>query len=80
MLTGRDISRIISLVQQRDRNEEDEDVEYISVSDSMREIKNMVDTVAASDATVFITGESGVGKEVLARRVWKSKKISKSWS
>ena len=72
VLTGRDISRIISLVQQRDRNEEDEDVEYISVSDSMREIKNMVDTVAASDATVFITGESGVGKEVLARRVWKN--------
>lgn len=71
VLTGRDISRIINLVQQKDRNEED-DVEYISVSESMREIKNMIDTVAASEASVFITGESGVGKEVLARRVWKN--------
>jgi len=36
-------------------------------SASMRHIKTMVTRVAATDVTVLISGESGVGKEVVAR-------------
>lgn len=36
-------------------------------SDAMRRLNAMVDRVASSDVTVLICGESGVGKEVVAR-------------
>ena len=39
----------------------------IGGSAPMQEVKERVRRVAASDATVLITGESGVGKEVVAR-------------
>ncbi|MDP3659512.1 sigma-54-dependent Fis family transcriptional regulator [Phenylobacterium sp.] len=37
--------------------------------DSMRAVIAVADQVAASDASILITGESGVGKEVIARYV-----------
>lgn len=37
----------------------------------MRRLLEFVDTIADSEATVFITGESGTGKEVLARYIHK---------
>lgn len=40
---------------------------YIAESDSMKEIFETAAQVADSKATVLITGESGVGKEVVAR-------------
>ncbi len=42
---------------------------FIAESPQMREIKDLVTQVAASKATVLITGESGVGKEVVARAI-----------
>ena len=41
----------------------------VSVSPGMREIIELVDTVAQSDCSVIIEGESGVGKELIARRL-----------
>ena len=38
-----------------------------SNSPSMKDIEKMIDRVAATDLTVLVWGESGVGKEVLAR-------------
>ena len=38
-------------------------------SASMRALKRMVDRAATTDATVLISGESGVGKELVARAV-----------
>ena len=38
-------------------------------SRSMRALKRVVDLAASTDATVLITGESGVGKELVARAV-----------
>jgi two-component system response regulator AtoC len=35
----------------------------------MRAVKTMIDAAAATDATVLISGESGVGKEVVARAI-----------
>lgn len=40
---------------------------FIAESDAMKEVFEMVEQVADSRATVLITGESGVGKEVIAR-------------
>ncbi len=41
----------------------------IGKSDAMRKVREQVRAVAASHGTVLITGESGVGKEVVARAV-----------
>ena len=38
-------------------------------SDAMRELVNMVETVAPTEATVLISGETGTGKELVARAI-----------
>ena len=38
----------------------------------MLAIKQMIRKVAKTDVPVFITGESGVGKEVVAQAIWKN--------
>ena len=43
--------------------------EIIHKSQNMKDTLEMVDEVALSDATVLITGESGVGKELIAQRI-----------
>ncbi len=42
---------------------------FIGKSLPMQTVYNMVEAAAPSKATVFITGESGIGKEVLARAI-----------
>ena len=42
---------------------------FIYASDKMRRIKEIIDHVANTDVTVLIQGESGVGKEVVARSI-----------
>ncbi len=43
--------------------------DIIAVSDKMRKVISLVKEVAASDATVLITGETGTGKELVARAI-----------
>ncbi|HEX8980083.1 MAG TPA: sigma-54 dependent transcriptional regulator [Parasulfuritortus sp.] len=43
------------------------DQEMVAEDKAMRAVLDMADRVAATDATVLLTGESGVGKEVAAR-------------
>lgn len=41
--------------------------EFVAASEAMRRVRLVAERVAAVDSTVLITGESGVGKEVVAR-------------
>ena len=41
----------------------------VYASKAITRVIEMTDRVAASDATVLVTGESGVGKELIARRI-----------
>lgn len=41
----------------------------VAESEAMRTVLDMVEIVASTNATVLITGETGVGKEVVARRI-----------
>ena len=43
--------------------------EFVGRSQAMREIDSLIKKVAAAPATILITGESGVGKEVVARAI-----------
>ncbi len=42
---------------------------FLYASEKMQRVKEMIDQVANTDVTIFIQGESGVGKEVVARSI-----------
>jgi PAS domain S-box-containing protein len=46
-------------------------VNFISASEEMKRIDKLINQVARLDATVLITGESGVGKEVVANEIFR---------
>ena len=55
--------------------EEDDDDTVLYVSDQMRKVITVARTVAKTDATVLITGETGTGKEVLSNVIVRSSKM-----
>ncbi|WP_066505106.1 sigma-54 interaction domain-containing protein [Abyssisolibacter fermentans] len=52
------------------RNQQIRKSELIGDSFSMRQLKELIHRIAGVDATVLITGETGVGKEVVAREIY----------
>ncbi len=46
-----------------------DNTDFIAAADSSKELRELASRVARSDATIMITGESGSGKEVLARHI-----------
>ncbi len=58
---------LVNMVGQYVGHGRPDDEEMISLDARSQELARMARKVAESDATVLITGESGVGKEVLAR-------------
>ncbi|MDY7034138.1 MAG: sigma-54 dependent transcriptional regulator [Thermodesulfobacteriota bacterium] len=42
---------------------------FISISDKMDDIRRIIEQIADTDVTVLVQGESGVGKEVVARSI-----------
>ncbi len=55
---------------------EDEFVEIIGKSPAMRELFDLISRVAPADSTVLITGETGSGKELVARAIHRRSKRS----
>ena len=43
--------------------------DFIGESSTIRKVRDLISTVAPTDATVLITGQSGTGKEVVARAI-----------
>jgi two-component system response regulator FlrC len=55
----------------------DDDRPMVTRDPSMQSVLALADQVAASDASILITGESGVGKEVMARYVHQKSRRAK---
>jgi len=64
-----DASALIEMVERYFSYDHFEEEEFIAHDDKSLALLQMASRVAQSDATVMITGESGVGKEVLARYI-----------
>jgi two-component system, NtrC family, response regulator AtoC len=63
-------NRLVSeLTELRQQISDDQDRAVWGNSDKMRAVATIVDQVADSDVTVLVRGESGVGKELVARAV-----------
>tara|TARA_B100000965_G_C19598048_1_gene761147 strand:- start:2527 stop:3861 length:1335 start_codon:yes stop_codon:yes gene_type:complete len=52
------------------------DYEFIGISPSIQKIKQLIDKVAPTSSRVLIYGESGTGKDVIAREIHKKSKYS----
>lgn len=66
----------LEVIKEKRRLEEklsdtEDDNEIIGQSKKIKEVKTLIDKVAESDLTVLITGENGVGKELIAKEIYK---------
>lgn len=60
-----------STVRIIDNLSNDESTHLIGSSQALKKVWSIIDRVADTDATVLITGESGVGKEIVADEIYK---------
>ena len=51
--------------------------DIIGESEPVIKLKNLVDKVAKTEASVLITGENGTGKELVARELYRNSLLSK---
>jgi DNA-binding NtrC family response regulator len=56
-------------VQDYERNRESEEQQLIGSSDNMRRVREEIRLAATTDSNVLITGETGVGKNVVAKAI-----------
>ena len=68
--------RNLEIVKEKRKLEEklsdsEDENEIIGQSTRVKEVKNLIEKVAESDLTVLITGENGVGKELIAKEIFK---------
>ena len=66
------LSRIESALELQESGRSSPSVKYqplVGGSQAMRELHNLISKAAQSDATVLITGETGTGKELVARAI-----------
>ncbi|HBZ00938.1 MAG TPA: two-component system response regulator, partial [candidate division Zixibacteria bacterium] len=57
------------LIQLQERLRETQTEALIGDSQSMADVRNLIEEIANSDLTVLIRGESGTGKEIVARMI-----------
>lgn len=78
-MRGLEIVKEKRKLEEKLSNAQDEN-EMIGQSTKIKEVKNLIDKVAESDLTVLITGENGVGKELIAKDIYlKSDRRKKSY-
>ena len=65
-------------VSPRDRQSA-EGQDFFFQSEAMREVNRLVDRVAPLDVTVLVTGESGTGKDIVARRIHRLRSPDKAF-
>ncbi len=58
-----------SLIEQKTHLGPGENSDFMTISPVMKKMLKQIDRIAASDAPVLITGETGVGKGLLAKRI-----------
>ncbi len=63
------------MTDRKTRSEEDDEI--ITCNDQMFEIKTLINMIADTKATVLITGETGTGKEMVARYIYRLSDRSK---
>ena len=51
--------------------------DIVGESEPIKNLKNLVDKVAKTEATVLITGENGTGKELVARELYRNSMLAK---
>ena len=51
--------------------------DIVGESEPIEKLKNLVDKVAKTEATVLITGENGTGKELVARELYRNSMLAK---
>ena len=51
--------------------------DIVGESEPIKKLKNLVDKVAKTEATVLITGENGTGKELVARELYRNSMLAK---
>ena len=72
VLVGRDMTQLMKLYQQQKNSDyTPQDENLIGESEGMQRVLKLIESVAPTDAPVMITGESGVGKEVVAQAIHK---------
>lgn len=59
----------LTIIQSADVAAESADTLLASVSSAMRAFESVIASVSATDVPVLLMGESGVGKQVIARRI-----------
>ena len=52
--------------------------DIVGESEPIKKLKNLVDKVAKTEATVLITGENGTGKELVARELYRNSMLAKA--
>ena len=75
------VSRSIEVAEIKNENQKlkDKDIydyEFIGNSSSIQKIKQLIDRVAPTSSRVLIYGESGTGKDIVAREIHKQSKYS----
>lgn len=68
-LKGREQQKIITELQEKIKNGGNSDSDMIGKSAELNKVKELISKAAPSKANVLITGESGVGKELVAKSI-----------
>jgi PAS domain S-box-containing protein len=66
---GVETFRTVVAEEGREQTATEQSANYVASSEAMRLIVDLLPQIAASDSTVLIQGETGTGKEVLARTI-----------